>query len=136
MATRSPGRRAVRASTVLAAFLLAAAVAIYGLWAGYLAAFASEGVVPPQSRIPDLPAEAEIVDSTTACASGGCWREVSIAPAPHSSPRALAEELGLESTEQRYPWSLHDPHSVRIWADADGDRLVVSLRYWGVEFTP
>ncbi|ASK66684.1 hypothetical protein CFK39_13665 [Brachybacterium avium] len=136
MATRSRGRRAVRAGTALVAVLLTAAVVVYGVWAGYLWVFASEGAVPPQSRIPDLPAGTEIVGSTTECASGGCWREVSLAPAPHSSPRELAETLGLERTEQRYPWSLRDPHSVRAWADADGDRLVVSLRYWGAELTP
>lgn len=136
METRSRGRRAVREGTALVSSLLAAAVVVYGLWAGYLAAFASEGAVPPQSRIPDLPAGTEIVGSTTECASGGCWREVTLAPAPHSSPQALADRLGLESTEQRYPWRVHDPHSVQVWADTDGDRLVVSLRYWGVEVTP
>lgn len=130
------GRGAVLAIAGAAAVLVATAVLVYGIWAGYLAVFATEGAVPPQSRIPALPAGAEIVDSHTECASGGCWREVTIAPGPHSSPGALQEELGLEGTEQRYPWSLRDPHTVQMWADSEGRHLVVSLCYWGAEFTP
>ena len=71
--------------------------------------FSSEGAVPPQSRIPDLPAGTEIVGSTTECASGGCWREVTLAPAPHSSPQALADRLGLEA--DRATVSLESPPS-------------------------
>ena len=136
MTTRTAGRTARLAITGAALVLGATVLVVYGIWAGYLALFATEGAVPPQSRVPELPVGTEITSSDTECGSGGCWREVTISPAPHSSPDALAEELGLQSVEQRYPWSLRDPHSVLAWADADGDHLVVSLRYWGAEYTP
>lgn len=136
MTMRTAGRAALLAITGSAVVVGATLLVVYGIWAGYLALFATEGAVPPQFRGPDLPAGAEITSSHTDCGSGGCWREVTISPAPHSSPEALAEELGLERAEQRYPWSLRDPHTVLVRAAADGDHLVVSLRYWGAEHTP
>ena len=134
---RHPGRRTlVRLLPVLMALFLAVAVLGYGLHVGYLAAFATEGELPPLSRIPDLPEGAEIVGSTSECASGGCWREVRIAPAAPDTPSDLAEDLELSSSERRLPWTFGDPHSVWIWAEGDGSHLVVSMRYWGKEFVP
>lgn len=136
MAMTVAGRRAVQIGGGAIVALAAIVLLVYGMWAGYLAVFASEGSVPPLSRVPDLPAGVKIVDSTTECASGGCWREVSVSPAPDVSPRALAEELGIDDTESRYPWRLDDPHTVQMWAEPRGDHLVITLRYWGEEFTP
>lgn len=136
MSRRPGGRALVRLIAVLAALGLVVAVLGYGLRVGYLAAFATEGALPPMSRIPDLPAGAEIVGSTSECASGGCWREVRIDPAALDTPSDLAEDLGLSSSERRLPWTFRDPHSVWIWAESEGSHLVVSMRYWGQEFVP
>jgi hypothetical protein len=126
-------RRGVAVPSVL---VLLVVILGYGLRVGHLAAFAAEGELPPLSRIPALPDGAEIVRSTTECASGGCWREVRIAPVAPDTPGDLAEDLGLSTSEQRLPWTLHDPHPVWIWAEGEGTHLVVSMRYWGQELVP
>ena len=80
------GRRAALIGGGAIAVLAVIVLLVYAVWAGCLAAFASEGAVPPLSRVPELPAGAEILDSSTECASGGCWREIPISPAPDVTP--------------------------------------------------
>ncbi|VXC59612.1 hypothetical protein NOCARDAX2BIS_90146 [Nocardioides sp. AX2bis] len=101
---------------------------VYALWAGYLALWADEGSVPPRSRLPDIPSGAHVVSETEPCASGGCWREVVVRPAPGQSPHELAAEMGVADAD-RYPWLLLDPHSVEVGSRVRGDELSIYVQY-------
>lgn len=101
---------------------------VYALWAAYLALMASEGALPPRSRIPDVPSSAQVVSETKRCASGGCWRQILLRPADGQSPERLAAQMGL-SEEKRYSWRLFDPHSVAVGSTVKGSQLSIYLRY-------
>ncbi|GAB3074219.1 hypothetical protein GCM10027215_11350 [Nocardioides zeae] len=104
----------------------------------YLWAFASEGLVPPGWRTPDLPDGATIVREETACASGGCWREVAIDPAGDDTPSELAAAMGLTPDDRygslsrdRQGWRFLDPAAVSIHSQSSGGLLVVHVQYAG-----
>ncbi|GAA5143944.1 hypothetical protein GCM10023340_10560 [Nocardioides marinquilinus] len=99
---------------VVAAVLLVACVALYLLYAAYLLAFADEGALPPRWRIPDLPAGASVIHESKECASGGCWRQLTIQPGRGQTANDLAGELGLSGGGRREGWKWYDPHSVSI----------------------
>lgn len=102
---------------------------IYIVWMGYLAVFASEGAIPPSWRLPDLQSGAQVVsEDASQCASGGCWKEIRVQPAPGQSPSDLAADMDLREP-QRLPWHPLDPHSVAIESRPDEDVLVVHLQY-------
>lgn len=122
----APPRRAYWIFGVVGSIALV--VALYAVWAAYLAVMADEGALPPRSRMPDVPAEARVVSETKQCASGGCRRELLLRPAAGQSPAELAEEMGV-AEEQRSSWHLLDPHSVVVGSSVAGDELRVHVRY-------
>lgn len=123
--TRRPGRLYWASGVVGTLGVLALG---YAVWAGYLALMAGEGSVPPRSRIPDIPSAAQIAGETRECASGGCWRQIVLTPAPGQSPQDLAVEMGVADAK-RYPWLLLDPHSVEIGSQINGDELSIYVQY-------
>ncbi|MEU8256487.1 hypothetical protein AB0C06_19740 [Micromonospora inaquosa] len=94
----------------------------------WLQVFGTEGALPPRSRMPGVPSGATVTDESTECASGGCWRTITVVPAPGQSPEDLAHEMGL-SEELRLPPTLFDPASVYVGAHSREGKLVVHLGY-------
>lgn len=113
----------------IAAALTVSLVCIYMVWMGYLAIFASEGALPPRWRLPDTPSDAEIISDGTQCASGGCWREFRVQPAPGQSPSDLADEMGV-SDPQHLSWHPLDPYPVTIESLPNKEALVVRISYY------
>lgn len=100
----------------------------WGLWFAALSAFGDEGSLPPKWRIPDVPAGATVVDESEECASGGCWRQVTLAPAAGQSPEELAERMGL-AEQQDLPRKLFDPATVYVVAEPRNGQLIIRLGY-------
>lgn len=111
-----------------AAVGMALLVTAYAAWVGYLAVMASEGAVPPRSRVPDVPSGARVVSETTECASGGCWRQLLLRPGAGQSPEELAAEMGV-AEEKRHPFRALDPHAVTVGSRVAGDRLSIYVQY-------
>lgn len=88
----------------------------------------TEGAVPPTSRMPQVPSGATVADEGTECASGGCWRTITLVPAAGQSPEDLARAMGL-SEELRLPPTLFDPASVSVGADPREGTLIVHVGY-------
>lgn len=101
---------------------------LWGLWFLSLQVFGTEGALPPDSRMPQVPAGATVLDEGMECASGGCWRQLVIAPPAGQSPEDLAGEMGL-SEEQSLPPTLFDPGSVYVGASPSDGNLVVRIGY-------
>lgn len=112
---------------------------LYLTWSTYIWLFASEGMLPPRWRIPDIPPSATVVSDGKGCGSGGCWREIVLDPAGDDTPRALAVEMGLATWDSYEPygnsveqgWRPLDPASVSISAHEQHGRLVLSVQYAG-----
>ena len=117
-----------RVVVVVAGSVAVVLVLAYGIWAAYLAFTASEGALPPRFRLPDVPSGARVLQDTSQCASGGCWRQLVLQPAGDESPGDLADQMGL-LREVRYSWRLFDPHSVTIGSRAEGGQLSVYVQY-------
>lgn len=117
-------------------YALAAASIAAGMLAGlwvlgflWLKTMANEfGDLPPRSRTPDLPSGATIVAEDTGCGSGGCWREITVAPAAGQSPEDLAEEMDLSEEQHKSP-TLSDPGFVYVWAHPKDGQLVIGIGY-------
>jgi hypothetical protein len=84
--------------------------------------------VPPRSRTPDLPSGATIVAEDMGCGSGGCWREITVAPAAGQSPEDLAQEMDLSEEQHQSP-TLFDPGFVNVWAHPKDGQLVIGIGY-------
>lgn len=54
--------------------------------------------IPPSSDAPDLPAGVTITRDERQCASGGCWRELTLRGSEHQTPEELA--VALEMPEE------------------------------------
>jgi hypothetical protein len=121
-------------------FITVAAVVVGTLVLMFLGRFlwlsmgATEGSVPPASSMP-LPAESEIANENTECASGGCWTTFEVRPPEGVTPEELATELGA-TPQARVPGSLLDPLTVWLWAEPRGDVLLVRADYWSSEWVP
>lgn len=113
---------------VAVAWVIGLLVVAYGLWAAYLAVFDGEGALPPRSRIPEVPAGARVVSDTKECASGGCWWELLVQPAPGQSPQDLAATMGVVG-EVRKSWRVLDPHSVTVGSHLHADAVRIYVRY-------
>ena len=74
--------------------------------------------MPPQSRMPNVPSGAIVVAAGQACGSGGCWREIIVAPAAGQSPEELAREMDLAEQQVKSP-TLLDPGFVYVVAHHD-----------------
>ena len=110
----------------IAAGMLACLWILRFLW---LLAMGNESTdLPPRSRTPDLPSGATIVAEDTQCGSGGCWREITVAPAAGQSPEDLAQELDLSEEQHQSP-TLLDPGFVNVWADPKDRQLVIGIGY-------
>ncbi|MFF0255832.1 hypothetical protein ACFYPW_25395 [Micromonospora zamorensis] len=101
------------------------------LWVlGFLSlrVFGTEGALPPDSRIPKVPSGASIIDEGMECASGGCWRLISVQPAAGQTPEDLADEMGLTEGQSLSP-TLFDPGFVYVGARAKEGKLIIHLGY-------
>ncbi|KUL26316.1 hypothetical protein ADL15_38625 [Actinoplanes awajinensis subsp. mycoplanecinus] len=90
----------------------------------------SEGEVPPKSRIPNIPPGASVIEQGKECASGGCWWEITVAPAAGQSPEDLAREMGLAAEQRKWP-TLLDPGFVYVWAHPRSGQLEIGVSYRG-----
>lgn len=100
----------------------------------WLTMMATEGDVPAASAIP-LPADAEILSEERGCASGGCWIEIEVLPAPGSSPQELAEEIGA-TPQLEIPGNLLDPRTIWVWAEPGSSVLTLRADYFSQEWVP
>ncbi|AGZ45756.1 hypothetical protein [Actinoplanes friuliensis] len=94
----------------------------------FITAFASEGLLPPDSRMPDLPPGATILDEDLSCGSGGCSRVRTVQPPPGQSPEDLADELNLSTARTENP-TLLNPASVHLGAHPRGNKLIIHASY-------
>ena len=120
-----------RVARRLALSALAVVVVLGGgwtLWYLALLAFGDEGALPPAWRIPTVPAGASVVERTTNCGSGGCWWQLTVAPAAGQSPQDLVREMGL-TRQQEKPPALLDPASVFVGARPRENDVVISVGY-------
>ncbi|GLZ62266.1 hypothetical protein Misp05_58420 [Micromonospora sp. NBRC 107095] len=101
---------------------------LWVLWFLWLQVFSTEGALPPMSRMPEVPAGATVTEESMECASGGCWRTITVAPAAGQSPQDLARAMGL-AEEQTLPPTLFDPMSVYLGAKPKDGELIVYLGY-------
>lgn len=127
---RKRGRPFVIAGTTIAA---AAALCALVHYAG-LAVFRTEGDVPAASAV-DLPDGSELVSETVECASGGCWRLLSVRPPDAMTPEQLSSELGT-TPQARIAGTLWDPRTITVSSAIDGPLLEVRADYWSQEYAP
>ncbi|BEL05531.1 hypothetical protein Q0Z83_037220 [Actinoplanes sichuanensis] len=129
MTLRAALRRSTQYAVVtvsLAAGLLACLWILRFLW---LLMMGNELLtLPPESRTPDLPPGATIVAEGMGCGSGGCWREITVAPAAGQSPEDLAREMNLAEAQHQSP-TLFDPGFVDVWANPRNGQLVLGIAY-------
>ncbi|MGC4880564.1 hypothetical protein ACLQ26_30345 [Micromonospora sp. DT43] len=123
-----PRRRRTKRVLVAVSVTVGLLSCLWVLWFLSLRVFGDEGALPPKSRLPEVPAGASVVDESTECASGGCWRQLTLAPAAGQTPEDLAREMGL-TEEQSLPPTLFDPGSVYVGARVAEGRLIVHLGY-------
>ncbi|MEU8419269.1 hypothetical protein AB0C15_00135 [Micromonospora sp. NPDC048835] len=128
MTSRTPPRRRRKHVLVAAAVTVGVLSCLWVLWFLTLRVFSSEGALPPKSRIPEMPAGASVVDEGKECASGGCWWQLTLAPAAGQTPEELAREMGL-TEEQSLPPTLFDPASVYVGADPREGKLIIHVGY-------
>lgn len=66
------------------------------IWAGGLFwGQIDEGNVPSDSAFPPVPPPSTMGEVTTACGSGGCWREMVVELKPQQSAGSVAAQMGL-----------------------------------------
>ncbi|MEU5784276.1 hypothetical protein [Micromonospora lupini] len=123
-----PRRRRTKRVLVAVSVTVGLLSCLWVLWFLSLRAFGDEGALPPKSRLPEVPAGASVVDESTECASGGCWRQITVAPAAGQTPEDLAREMGL-TEEQSLPPTLFDPGSVYVGARVAEGKLIVHVGY-------
>ncbi|MDY0912283.1 hypothetical protein [Rathayibacter festucae] len=111
-----------------------AAVLCALLYYGGLAVFVTEGDVPAASAI-DLPDGSELVGETVECASGGCWRLLSVRPPDGMTPEQLSGEIGT-TPQARIAGTLWDPRTITVSSAVEGPLLKVRADYWSQEFIP
>lgn len=129
MLPRTAPRRSTRYALVAVSVALGALACVWVLRFLMLLTFANEvGELPPESRLPNLPSGATIVTEGKGCGSGGCWREITVAPAAGQSPEALAQEMDLSEEQRRSP-TLLDPGFVYVWAHPRDGQLVIGVGY-------
>ncbi|CCH19936.1 hypothetical protein [Micromonospora lupini] len=124
----APRRRRTKRVLVAVAVTVGLLSCLWVLWFLSLRVFGDEGALPPKSRLPEVPAGASVVDESTECASGGCWRQLTVAPAAGQTPEDLAREMGL-TEERKLPPTLFDPGSVYVGARVADGRLIVHVGY-------
>lgn len=131
--TRGAHRTPSTARRIVVTFLVLAALSIVVRY-GTLFVSAREGDVPPASVV-SLPSGARVVDDDVECASGGCWRLVTVRPPSGVSAEALATELGTTSGV-RVGGTVWDPRTVTLSSEVDEGYLVVRADYWSRPIEP
>ncbi|WP_433789401.1 hypothetical protein [Actinoplanes sp. CA-252034] len=119
--------------TVLRVIRAAALVVITAgfLWSvrfAWLYVFSDEGAMPPQWRVPPVPAGATVLEDGMQCASGGCWWSLTLKPPPGRTPEEMRWQMGLE-TEERLGPTLTDPGYVLRGAHIRQGNVVVYVSY-------
>ncbi|WP_433310249.1 hypothetical protein ACQP0U_22235 [Micromonospora sp. CA-269861] len=128
MTSRTALRRRTKHVLVAVAVPLGLLSCLWVLSFLWLQVFGTEGALPPKSRLPEVPSGASVVDEGTECASGGCWRTITVVPAAGQAPEDLAREMGL-SEELSLPPTLFDPASVYVGAEPREGKLIVRIGY-------
>ena len=128
MNSRTASRRRAKYTVVAVSAILGLLAFFWALWFLALLAFGDEGALPPKERIPRVPAGARIVGESEQCGSGGCWWQVTVAPAAGQSPEDLARAMGLSEARHEPP-TLLDPASVSLSAEPREDQLVIYVGY-------
>ncbi|WP_043674655.1 hypothetical protein [Clavibacter michiganensis] len=123
-------RRILVALAIVVPVLVLAALGRYAM----LAVFATEGDVPAASSIA-FPEGSEVVEESVDCASGGCWRLVTVRPPEGMTPDDLAIALGA-TPQARIPGTPWDPRAISLRAEVHGSELVVQADYWSQEYVP
>jgi len=121
-------------TTVLVSVLLGATLGVvYWIWSAFIAFFGSEGLVPPDWRLPDVPDGAQVQSASKECASGGCWRVIELRPPAGQSPGELAVEMGMGEPGE---WGRHVFDPAPVWHDAvtHAEVLRVSFGYSDVAY--
>ncbi|NQX17977.1 hypothetical protein [Rathayibacter sp. VKM Ac-2857] len=127
-------RKHGRPSLIAGVTIAGAAVLCALLYYGALAVFATEGDVPAASTI-DLPDGSELVGETVECASGGCWRLLSVRPPDGMTPEQLSGEIGT-TPQARIAGTLWDPRTITVSSAVEGPVLKVRADYWSQEYVP
>ncbi|WP_327041372.1 hypothetical protein OG400_30000 [Micromonospora ureilytica] len=128
MTSRTPLRRRTKHVLVAVSVTLGLLSCLWVLSFLWLQVFKTEGSLPPKSRMPEVPSGATIADESMECASGGCWRTITVVPAAGQSPEDLARQMGL-SEDLSLPPTLFDPASVYVGADPKEGKLLVHVGY-------
>ncbi|MFJ4296895.1 hypothetical protein [Curtobacterium sp. NPDC089689] len=114
--------------TLTAVLVVVAALTL--LRYGALSLGATEGDVPAASVV-ELPSGSEVVDDDVECASGGCWRLLTVRPPSGSTANDLADTLS-----DRVDGTLWDPRVVNLSSEIDEGFLVVRADYWSQSTGP
>jgi hypothetical protein len=129
MLLRAALRRITKYAVVTVSIAVGMLACLWVLRFLWLLTMANELVdLPPGSRTPIVPAGATVVMEDMGCGSGGCWREMIVAPAAGQSPEDLAREMNLTEGQQLSP-TLFDPGFVEVWAHPRRGRLVIGIGY-------
>ncbi|WP_433262278.1 hypothetical protein ACQPWR_22430 [Micromonospora vinacea] len=128
MTSRTALRRRTRRTLVAVSVTLGLLSCLWVLSFLWLQVFKTEGSLPPKWRMPEVPPGATVADESMECASGGCWRTITVVPAAGQSPEDLAREMGLSEELSLSP-TLFDPASVYVGADPREGRLIVHVGY-------
>ncbi|MDG4782524.1 hypothetical protein O7614_22960 [Micromonospora sp. WMMD961] len=128
MTSRTALRRRSKRTLVAVSVTLGLLSCLWVLSFLWLQVFKTEGSLPPRSRMPAVPSGATVADEGMECASGGCWRTITLVPAAGQSPEDLAREMGL-SDELRLPPTLFDPATVYVGARPKEGELIVRVGY-------
>ncbi|RAO04123.1 hypothetical protein ONO23_03204 [Micromonospora noduli] len=128
MTSRTALRKRTKRALVAVSVTLGLLSCLWVLSFLWLQVFKTEGSLPPKSRMPEVPSGATIADESVECASGGCWRTITLVPAAGQSPEDLAREMGL-SEELSLPPTVFDPASVYVGANPREGRLTVHIGY-------
>ncbi|MDG9678082.1 hypothetical protein [Micromonospora sp. DH14] len=128
MTSRPPQRKRAKRTLLAVSVTVGLLSCLWVMRFLWLQVFHTEGALPPMSRVPQVPAGATVTDESMECASGGCWRTITVVPAAGQSPQDLAREMGL-TQEQTLPPTLLDPMSVYLGAKPKDGELVLHLGY-------
>ncbi|WP_410816168.1 hypothetical protein [Micromonospora sp. 050-3] len=128
MTSRTALRRRTKRTLVAVSVTLGLLSCLWVLSFLWLQVFKTEGSLPPKSRMPEVPSGATVADESMECASGGCWRTITLVPATGQSPEDLAREMGL-SEGLRLPPTVLDPATVYVGARPEEGKLIVHVGY-------
>ncbi|MEU8390465.1 hypothetical protein [Micromonospora sp. NPDC048842] len=128
MTSRTALRRRTKRILVALSVTLGLLSCLWCLSFLWLQMFKTEGSLPPESRMPRVPPGATVADKSMECASGGCWRTITLVPAAGQSPEDLAREMGL-SEGLRLPPTVLDPATVYVGARPKEGKLIVHVGY-------